>query len=455
MALSPAKAKLATLAFNRFGLGAKPGGLAKIGKNPLNALKRELATPDIALIPNENGDLPGYAKACQEGVAAIPDMAEINRANELKARFAKHIAVDIGYVERLVLFWSNHFSMLYSKSTIIKSTIGQWERDVVRKHVLGKFSDMLVQTIQHPAMIKYLDNDRSTGPVSPRGVSNNENLARELLELHTMGLGAYTQDDVQALALMLTGWTFQRDAQASDAGQFYFRPEWHQPGPQTFLGKNYPAGGLGQATAALVTLAKRPETGRNIARKLVRHFIMDEPTDGDEASMVAFEAMVAQLAKVFIDTGGDLAKMSVALLDLPGAWVETPGKFRRPYEYLVAQMRALNDYRALDKLMNPEGDTATRLLKGMFQPTWGWPTPDGYPDEDLHWMNPNAMAFRLDAAQQVARTVTDGLDFDPAVFANKLYGKALSTTTAERVAHAGSLLGGLTILFVSPEFQKR
>jgi uncharacterized protein (DUF1800 family) len=455
MAVSKAKAKTATLAFNRFGLGAKPGGVQKIGRNPLGALKKELARPGAALIANDDGLLPSYAQACAAGVANTPDMADTIRDRELMARFRKQIAADVGFVERLVIFWSNHFSMLYTKSTVIKATVGQWERDVVRKHVLGKFSDMLVETIRHPAMIRYLDNDRSTGPVSPRGVANNENLAREILELHTLGLGAYTQADVQALALMLTGWTFQREASAGNAGQFFFRSEWHQPGPQTFLNRNYPAGGVRQATSALLDLAERPETAANIARKLVRHFVMDVPDEGDTAGQAEFAAMADKLAAVFIESGGDLAQVSLALIELPGALEMAPRKIRTPYEFLVAQLRALVDHRPLEKLITPEADATVRFLRGMFQPTWGWPTPDGYPDESLHWLTPNALTFRLDVAQQIARTVTRDLDLDPAEFARTIFGSALSAATRERVEFSGSLLSGLTILFASTEFQKR
>ena len=188
MPLTATQSKQALIAFQRFGLGPKAGGLAKIGANPRAALRAEVNKPDIAKMTDAT--LPTYAVACREGTYD-GDRAEAIRQREAIARMDKHLSVEIGFVERLVMFWSNHFSISVRKSPIVRGTIGQLERDVIRKHVLGRFSDMLLGVIKHPAMLCYLDNANSIGPNSVVGHRErrgfNENLAREMLELHTIG----------------------------------------------------------------------------------------------------------------------------------------------------------------------------------------------------------------------------------------------------------------------------
>ena len=252
MALSPT-----LIAFHRFGLGAKPGGPARLGANAREALRAEIQKANIAAIANSN--LPSYQKACCESQFDFERTEPIRQA-ELNARIDKQMSVEIGFVERLVMFWSNHFSMSVSKTETIRGTIGQWERDVVRRHVLGHFTDMLRGTIEHPAMIAYLDNDISIGPNSPVGQSwgagYNENLAREILELHTVGNGGgYSEKDVTAFAKMLTGWSYVRGWESDggwnggtpeNRGRFIYRPDWHEPGEFTLMGKTYPALGKRQ-----------------------------------------------------------------------------------------------------------------------------------------------------------------------------------------------------------------
>lgn len=201
MTLKKDQERLAHLAMNRFGLGAKPGGIARIRGNPKAAVRRELNDSNIAEISNSK--LPSYVAACK--VVHTDFTAENNlKEKELSARIEKHLKPEIGFVERLVLFFSNHFSMSINKDGAVRATIGQLERDVIRKHVLGSFKAMLLGVIKHPAMLCYLDNDDSIGPTSTSGLSwgvgLNHNLAREILELHTMGVGGgYTEEDISTL----------------------------------------------------------------------------------------------------------------------------------------------------------------------------------------------------------------------------------------------------------------
>ncbi len=291
MGLSKDQIRRAHIAFNRFGMGAKPGGIKRIGKNAKAALIAELNKPGIAKITASG--LPTYRQACQAvhlGFAVEHGLKEL----ELSARIKKHLKPEIGFVERLVLFFSNHFSMSINKDGSIRATIGQLERDVIRKHVLGSFKAMLIGVMKHPAMIAYLDNADSIGPLSPIGISwgagHNQNLAREVLELHTMGVGGgYTEQDVDNFAKVLTGWSYVRGweadcnyngGNAGNRGQFIFRADWHEPGPQRILGKTYRQKGIKQGEAVLADLAMKKSTAQFLAFKLVRHFITDTPTPG-------------------------------------------------------------------------------------------------------------------------------------------------------------------------------
>lgn len=430
--------------------------MARFGEDPKAALIAEVMTSGIALVTDRS--LPTYEEACVAGVTTkdMPDdmMSADEALNiELRARFDKHIAVDIGFVERLVLFWSNHFAMAYPKSSVVRGTIGDWERRIIRGNVLGRFSDMLAQTMRHPAMIAYLDNEQSIGDQSvygkPRRVSYTENLAREILELHTLGAGNYDEDDVKALSKMLTGWSYVRARDAdlgmhggtnANRGQFIFRSDWHQPERQVFLGTSIPDTGQGQAEAAFEILARRPETATKLATKLVRHFITDNPTP----------EMIQPLVDAFGTNGGDLRAMSLALLELPEAWSESADKLRTPYEYLIGMFRAMRA-----RFREEDEGVGSKILGTLNHDAWDAPSPEGFPDDTQYWLSPQAVSFRIDAAQLVARAFSAYTTVDSAQLARDLYGLSMSTQTRERVTYAGSQTASLTILFSSPEFQRR
>jgi uncharacterized protein (DUF1800 family) len=451
MALTLEAAQKARLAFQRFGLGARLGGPAAIGADPKAALLAELDIPDIAAIAPTG--LPTYAAACREGTFDL-QRAEAVRRKEVDARVDKHLSVRIGFVERLVIFWSNHFSMSTTKSWIVRSTIGQMERDVIRAHVLGNFSDMLLGVVKHPAMISYLDNTTSVGPGSVLGLRSslgfNENLARELMELHTLGsTGGQREADIRALTKMLTGWSFVRGFEADEGrnggtqqnrGQFIYRPDWHEPDPIAMMGKIYPDTGMGQAQSAILDLAKKPATAELIAFKLVQHFITDEPTP----------EMVAPLKTAFLQTGGNLKAVATALLNLPEAWYTPLAKIRTPYELAIAQFRALG-YRYIDAEFWAFGSS----LRALQMPLWECRLPTGYSDETLHWLTPDGMIQRLDTARLAGWYYGARYGGNVPALARNLYSKALSLATAERIAGAGDRRNQLTMLFASPEFQRR
>src|SRR5919204_3686761 len=321
MALEP-KAE-AALALHRFGLGPRAGSIAAIASDPRGALIAELdragagriGTADLLTSgvaaraafafqqaqraagkgerapqrPNPAGPgapemkaQPGPPPLAAPRPAAGPGLPQQIYLAEAKARIDAALAADIGFVERLVWFWSNHFCVSADKGNV-RQVCGAYEREVIRANVLGRFGDMLLAVESHPAMLIYLDNARSVGPASIAGLRQkrglNENLAREILELHTLGVRTvYTQDDVTRFANVITGWTvvpFRQDPVRG--GEFEFNPRMHEPGAQTVIGKSYPDAGLEQGRAVLATLARHPATAKHIAIKLVRHFIADDP----------------------------------------------------------------------------------------------------------------------------------------------------------------------------------
>jgi uncharacterized protein (DUF1800 family) len=407
--------------------------------------------PDRALIFDNS--LPTYAKATHESEKGF-ERAQTILEKEIRARIDKQMQARVGFAERLVIFWSNHFSMSINKSETVRGTIGQLERDVIRKNVFGKFSDMLLGVYRHPAMLSFLDNADSIGPNSPIGqawgAGFNENLAREAMELHTLGSeGGYTEEDVTALAFILTGWSYVRGWEAdghynggsdNNRGRFLYRANWHEPGAIKLRGKVYPGKGQEQAVNALRDLARDPATAEHIAFKLVRHFITDEPTP----------AMVNPLRDKFIATHGDLAAVSLELLRLPAAWSTPLKKVRTPYELAIAQFRALGLRYKDDQYW-----VFSETLRALNQLLWECPTPEGYPDETPYWLDPDGMTIRLDTALLSGRVYGERYHGEPAKLATSLFDSAASKDMRERVAGAGDLPYALTVLFSSPEFQRR
>ena len=251
---------------------------------------------------------------------------------EAKARVDAAVNAEIGFAERLVWFWSNHFCVNADKTVMA----GGYEREVIRPHVLGRFADMLLAAESHPAMLLYLDNAQSIGPNSVAGINRdkglNENLAREVLELHTLGVrSVYTQDDVTNFAKVLTGWTILPTASNPDhGGEFVYMKRAHEPGELTVIGHDYPDAGAEQGRAVLADLARHPATAKRVATKLARHFVADDPPP----------RLVERLSKRFLDTEGDLKEISKALIEAPEAWAAEQAKIKRPAEWIVAALRA-------------------------------------------------------------------------------------------------------------------
>ncbi|HEV3500786.1 MAG TPA: DUF1800 family protein, partial [Bradyrhizobium sp.] len=303
---------------------------------------------------------------------------------EALARLQRATLAECGFAERLVVFWSNHFCISANKGGLARMWAGSFEREAIRRHVLGRFGDMLRAVEQHPAMLFFLDNQQSLGPDSRAGQNRNrglnENLAREIMELHTLGVGGgYTQDDVTALARVITGWTFAgRQGQLGDPGSFVFNANAHQPGPQQVMGKIYEANGVAQGEAVLADIARHPSTAKFVATKFARHFVADDPPP----------ALVARLQDTFTKTDGDLMALSNTLVDSDEAWQAPLTKVRSPYEFLVASGRLLA------RIPEDPG----RYLGGLNvlgQPLWSPAGPNGFPDTNAAWAAPEGMKLRL------------------------------------------------------------
>jgi len=365
-----------------------------------------------------------------------PNLQQRLIRGEARARFMAAQAAEIGFVERLVWFWSNHLCV---SSFVVPVTAGGYEREAIRPHVLGRFEDMLIASASHPAMLVYLDNSRSVGPKSVAGLiykaGLNENYARELLELHTLGVRTgYTQDDVISLAKVFTGWTILPAFTNPEHGvEFVFNPRIHEPGPKVVLGKTYPDLGVDQGRRVIADLARHPATASHVARKLARHFVADDPPD----------PLVERLAARFRDTEGDLKEFAKTLVASPEAWETPPTKLKRPNEWLTAMGRALP--------LNGDVLPAMRSRARMGEPLWGVTAPQGFSDMQAAWVD--TLAQRLDVAEIVAARVETVVE--PQELVEATLGPLASADTRRAVARADSRQQALTIALMAPEFHRR
>ena len=361
---------------------------------------------------------------------------------EMVARVAVALEADCGFTERLVAFWSNHFCVSVAKGNFVRAMAGAFEREAIRPHVFGRFEDMLVAVESHPAMLTFLDNQLSVGPSSPagrrRGRGLNENLAREIMELHTLGVsGGYSQADVTSLARIITGWGVAgRDGRLGFPGSFAFNPGVHEPGGQRLLGRVYRQEGRTQGLAALADLARHPSTARFVARKLARHFVADDPP----------KPLVAALERAFLETQGDLAALARTLLTAPASWEAPAQKLRSPQEFLLAAFRAL--------ARKPDYGQIAGPLGAMGQPFWQPSGPDGYPDGNAAWATPEGIKTRIDVAAALGRQAAETVP-DPRALLETILGPLASPETRQAVARAESKPQAIALLLMSPEFQRR
>ena len=463
-------------------MGPRPGSIAAIESDPRGALIAELERPSASDVAAAN--LPSSAKAFRavtdafakrqakakvakkeqdekrqqmaetasmtEGSAqgtaemankialdAVPDPGRPIYLEEARVRIEAALGAEIGFAERLVWFWSNHFCISADK---IRSMSGAYEREAIRPHVLGRFSDLLLATEGHPAMLFYLDQNVSMGANSIAGINRtrglNENLAREILELHTLGVRTgYTQADVISFANVLTGWTLVPPGDNPEhGGEFTFNPRLHEPGAQKVLGKSYDDETVDQGRAVLRDLAANPATATHVATKMARYFIADVPAP----------ALVERMAKAFLDTGGDLKEVAKTMVSSPEAWTMPATKLKRPSEWVVGIVRATGLTQA-----DPKRFTDGQALLG--EPLWRPSSPKGFPDDEASWID--GTGRRLDIANNFAERVS--VRVDPLDVIETVFGSSVSPEVKQAVGRAESRQQALVLLFMSSEFQRR
>jgi uncharacterized protein (DUF1800 family) len=398
-----------------------------------------MAAPNAATMaaaPPEKAADDAEAKAAA-AADAVPHPREKIYLDEAKARTEAALSAEIGFTERLVWFWSNHFCV---SADVIRSMAGAYEREAIRPHVLGRFTDLVLAAEGHPAMLYYLDNLGSMGANSIAGLNRarglNENMAREVMELHTLGArSGYSQADVTSFANILTGWSWLPPADNPDhGGEFSFNPRLHEPGAQTVLGKSYEDEGVEQGRAALRDFAAHPATAHHLAEKLARHFIADQPPP----------ELVARMGQVFLDTSGDLKEVAKTMVTAPEAWAVPPAKLKRPSEWVVGIVRAAGITE-----VDPRRFTGGQALLG--EGLWRPPAPKGFADDEASWID--GVGRRLDIANNFAEREAGRLDPDD-VIETVLQG-CVSTDVRQAVGRAESRQQALTLLFMAAEFQRR
>ena len=293
--------------------------------------------------------------------------------------------------EIMVNFWFNHFNISVNKGNLTRLWVGTYERDAIRPYALGNFRNLLGATAHHPAMLFYLDNWLNTAPGSKgargRFKGLNENYARELMELHSMGInGGYTQQDIITLARIFTGWGIQR--RGGDVTGFKFNPNRHDNSDKIFLGVRIKGGGIEEGEKALNILAKHPSTARFISYKLAQYFVADTPPD----------SLVNKLAKRFQETNGNIRYVLEILFNSSEFWNEKyyGSKFKTPYQYIISAARATNTDQ-------PRWGRIKRILDQLGMKLYGCKTPDGYKNTQEAWLNPDAIMRRISFATIISR----------------------------------------------------
>ena len=487
---SPSPDQAAALAAHRFGLGEPSlqgvGGdasgwlLAQIGPaepqrgqdlaHGVEAVRRYAAFVQLqrASAASAQAMAPGDAAMRPEQAPGIEPLRQAVQA-DVRARLVTAALSTQPFNERLALFWANHFTVSLAKGST-RGVVGAYEREAIRPHIAGSFDQLLQAAVTHAGMLRYLDNDQSAGPRSavvqrqarrnrdagerpPRITGLNENLAREVLELHTLGVagggtayggwGGYTQADVTEFARVLTGWRVPlaaamfsaADGSAKDSAS-RFDPAWHDPGPKTVLGRRYEAGP--EALPALLSdLARHPSTARFLSVKLARHFVADTPPP----------ALVARLESAYLQSGGQLPALYRALLDSPEAWLPQPAKLKTPEEFVISSVRLLGlGAQAFERA--PDGG-----ITALGQRVQGAPSPAGWPDMAEEWLGPDAVWKRVEWATRVADRV--GRRVDARDLARASLGPLLGDDTARQIERAADGPQAVALLLLAPEFQRR
>ncbi len=465
------------IAANKFGLGLRPGEAAFIEQDPRGWLQNQLA--DITAVPARLSTLPSSAyylaalsddrmmmqATRQDKDAAAKretalresrrEMAQDYQAH-LQLRLQTAVETETPFAERLPHFWSNHFSVAFSggQKAVIRQLALPLEQEAIRANLDGDFASLLLAVEQHPAMLIYLDNSVSTGPISVIGKRRerglNENLAREILELHTLGVnGGYSQNDVTSLAKIITGWTIPehhiirlQGVSVDNTTGFTYVPQLHEPGNHRVLGKTYSnrSNDAAQGEQALRDLARHPATARHIAEKLARHFISDTPS----------QSSIKELENTFLETDGHLPSVHEALITLEEAWLPQHKKLRTPQELVTATARGMELDSAIDSNRQVAG-LFTHILTSFNHMPFTALSPAGWEDSASYWASPNGLMKRMEWANSIANLTSRNRDAE--YLAEEILRPDAHLQRA--LANAESSHQAITLLLASPVFQWR
>ncbi len=446
---------------NRLSLGIAPGDISRVESRGIESYIQEQLSPEnipepktltqqLAKIPtlkmtpaqlayNYGPPVARGEKPTREIIKAYQQQGQTILQQARQARFLR-ASISMRQLEEVMVdFWFNHFNVSSSKG-IVRLWVGSYEETAIRPYVLGRFRDLLEATARHPAMLFYLDNWQNTAPSSPgargRLTGLNENYARELMELHTLGVdGGYSQEDVTVLARIFTGWGFRGGKQGNpDFYSFHFHRQRHDFSHKIFLGQKIKGSGEAEVEQALDILAKSPATARHLSYKLAQYFVADSPPP----------ALVQRLSRRYLASDGNIKAVLETLFKSPEFWLpENLGnKFKTPYQYVISVLRTSNQ----------TGDNERSLsstLQQLAMPLYGCPTPDGYKNTRASWLNPDAMTRRLSFVTTFARQFS----LDPAQLRHSL-GNNFSPQTKTVVANNPPQLRAALILG-SPEFMYR
>jgi uncharacterized protein (DUF1800 family) len=443
--------KKAIIAVNRFGLGASGNELSDARHDPEQWLLQQLVSPvfDPALGNTESAfnvisDIKAFKAKRRRNDGSGPTVGrEIimpYRQRFLKDSLAFSVNTNGPFAARLLDFFSNHFSVssLTQSLTILSPTL---ERDAIAPNLFGKFEDLLIAVEQHPAMLIYLNNEKSVGPnsqVGRRARGLNENLAREILELHTLGVGGgYTLLDIRELAMAISGWSVNRENKKHKLG-FQFRRPAHEPGVRKVLGKKYIDTGLEQGQDILRELARHKKTAEFVSYKLAQHLIADEPP----------QALVAAMTKTWIKTQGDIKAVVSTLVKHPQSWGVEAQKYKTPRELIVSAIRAVNDNKVTDQNLLK---VSLRALTQMGHRSFASGSPAGYSQLNRDWTGSDALMKRIDWVNFISKRT----DYSPQFIASRIFDSQLSPLTVKLIAGAESRAQGLALLFLCPKFQYR
>ncbi|SMX31795.1 DUF1800 domain-containing protein [Actibacterium lipolyticum] len=384
-----------------------------------------------------------------EALTTVRDLRKTARDNQqhfLNAAFRRSIDTTDGFRERLTRFWADHFTVK-GKTDILRNSVSTYVEEAIRPNMTGSFGALLKAATTHVMMLNYLDQATSAGPNSKAALATNrgmnENLAREVIELHTLGVDAdYSQTDVHELAKLFTGMSF-----TAEKG-FLFRPYFAEPGALSVLGNTYGSDTpkMDDIYAVLDDLAVHPATAHHITRKIATHFVSDHPD----------EALLTHMVAAYTGSGGDLLATYAAMLEHPSAWAPTLSKVRQPFDFVAASLRALDiPSEELLKLDWKRTRALLNLPMRVMGQNWENPTgPDGWPEAAEEWVTPQGMAGRIQWAMSAPALLSPALP-DPRVFVDSALGGAASGDLRFAANAAETRAIGIGLILSSPDFQRR